>query len=142
MRLLIGTLLLHGIAALGGGAAMIVDPSGGVLGWDTSMLASTPLTSYLIPGVVLAVGLGVSALVLALGVHTRSAWPMLSAVARTTGRHWSWAGSIGLGAGVIAWIVVQLVLVGFVTWLQPLVFLVGVVLAGMPWAPSVRNDLR
>ncbi len=141
VRLLAALLALQGVSALGGGAVMVADPSGRMLGWDTHMLAATPFTTYLGPGLVLGVGLGVSALLIAYGVLARPAWPFVVRFEDRTGHHWAWSASIGLGIGVMAWIVVQVALIGLITALQPLVFVVGGALTGVPLLPSVRQHL-
>ena len=78
---------------------------------------------------------------LAVGVLRRPRLRALSFIEQWTGRHWSWAGSVGLGLGLMAWIVVQLALVEFRSFLQPLMFGVGALLVLMPLLPTVRRHL-
>ena len=141
VRILIGLLVFQGVGAVGGGAVMVADPSGLAMGWDIGLLEDAPFASFLWPGVILGVGLGVSSLVIAFGVlrcpHSR----LLAFVERWTGHHWSWAGCIGLGIGLMTWIVVQLNVMEFRSFLQPLMFAVGAALLGVPLLAAVRRYL-
>ena len=65
------------VAAIGGGAALILDPDGSILGFPPRLLADTPFRTYLVPGIGLVL-LGLlqvaSAVVAARGRH--EAWPI------------------------------------------------------------------
>jgi hypothetical protein len=105
--LLIGLEALTGVGAFGGAAALVVDGAG----MDPALLDHTPFTSWVWPGVALAVVVGV---------------PMLAA-AVAEWRRQPWASQLSLAAGValMGWITVQIALIGFQTWLQPTCFVVG-----------------
>lgn len=141
-RVLVGLLAFQGIGALGGGATLVADPSGEAMGWTTAMLADAPFSSFRWPGLILGVGLGVSALVLSWAVARRPHGGVLAALTRATRHHWSWLGSLGLGVGLMAWIVAQLLLVDVRSWLQPFMFVVGAVITAVALLPSVRSHLR
>jgi hypothetical protein len=141
VKLLIGLLIFQGVGAIGGGSVMVVDPSGRGMGWDTGMLVDAPFTSFLWPGIILGVGLGLSALVVAFGVLRRPHVRSLGFLERRTRKHWSWAGSIGLGLSLMGWIVIQVNLITFRSFLQPLMFAVGAALLGIPLIPGVRRHL-
>lgn len=140
VRVLTVLLVLEGVSAIGGGVTFLVDTSGGAAGLDPAVLATAPVTTFLIPGLLLVFGLGVPALLVAVGVHRRPATPLAAGLERRTGHHWSWSGSIMLGVALMLWIVVQVQLID-ASWLQPLLFVVGAALAGVPLLPSVRRDL-
>jgi hypothetical protein len=55
--------------------------------------------------------------------------------------HWSWSGALVFGVSLMAWIVVQVALIGATSWLQPFIFSLGVIIAGLPLLPSVRATL-
>ena len=138
--LLVGLLWFQGIGAVGGGTVMLADTSGGAIGLEPALLSRTPFSTFLWPGLLLSVGLGVTALVLAVGVVRTPDRRRLRRLERATGHHWTWVGSIGLGVGLMAWIVVQVLLIEG-SWLQPVMFVVGAALAGLPLLPSVRHHL-
>ena len=137
---LVALLLFVAIGALGGGGTMLLDSSGAAAGLDPVLLAETPFTSYLWPGVLLTFALGVAPLVIAVGVMRRRPSAMLPVLERRTGRHWSWAASVAFGMVLMAWIVVQVALIDF-SWLQPLMFTAGAAVTVLPLTRSVRRDL-
>src|SRR5690554_4630226 len=53
VHLLIALLLLLAVNALAGGAALVAEPSGRLLGMPVSLLAGSPFEDYLVPGVIL-----------------------------------------------------------------------------------------
>ncbi len=61
----IGLLTATGVSALGGGAALVVDPTGALLGFDQSGLSGTYFTDFRLPGLMLLVLIGVFNLLVA-----------------------------------------------------------------------------
>jgi hypothetical protein len=115
--------LLVAVGAVSGGAAMLADPDGGLIGFPPSMLDRLPVRSWTLPGL---------ALVLCNGVA-----PTVTAVAALRGRHWPgrW-GHLLVGAAVTAWPVTETILFdypldGEPVWLRPGVALVGLMIAGV-----------
>jgi len=108
-RFIIALELIVGVLALFGGIALVVEPSGGVLGFDTTMLHGI-FQSFRWPGVAL-IGMGL--------LHFAAAWTEL--------RGWLWDHVLSAAAGValILWISVQVVIIGFHDWTQPVFFLLG-----------------
>ena len=135
-----GLLVFQALGAIGGGATFLVDTSGGAAGLHTEVLARTPFDDFLWPGLLLTVGLGVSALVLAFAIVRRPQVAALSWLERMTGQYWAWAGSVLLGVALMVWIVVQILLIES-SWLQPVMFAVGAGLAALPLTAGARRDL-
>jgi len=79
---------------------------------STSILEGTPFHDFRLPGLFLFFGLGVGALL-----------PLLWFVFRST---WFIPGSGAVGAALLAWILAQLLFVGYVSWLQLFYALLGV----------------
>lgn len=101
--LLAGLCLLVGVAAIAGGVALVVRPDGSSIGLPPKLLASTPFTSFLIPGLIL--------LVIGLGSSIAAAL-----VVRNTPR----ADGAAFLAGLVlfGWTVIQMGIVGIFTVLQ------------------------
>lgn len=58
-NILISLLLFLGVSAIGGGGALIISPSGKLLGGlPLSILAQSPFPDFLIPGIILFTILG------------------------------------------------------------------------------------
>ena len=68
----LGTLqFLIGLGAVGGGLALVLEPSGSNLEIPLELLKSTPFSTYLVPGIVLLVVNGLGSLVGAAASFTR-----------------------------------------------------------------------
>jgi hypothetical protein len=108
---LVGMELFVGLGALYGGGSLVADPSGGLLGMPVELLASSPFHDYLIPGLTLLLVNGVGSLV-----------GMVLSLARVR-----WAGALGLvlGAFLVAWIVLQVLWIGPISWFQPAMLACG-----------------
>lgn len=102
-----------GMSAIAGGIPMIISPDGSSQGLSTDILANSPFKNYLIPGIFLVFVNGVGSLI-ASGYSLK-----LSKRAAVLGMF--------LGAILIFWILIQIYLIGFVTWLQPLYLAIGTV---------------
>ncbi len=117
-------LVFQAIGAVGGGAALVVSPDGELMHMPLSQLEGSPFDSFLIPGLILLVVLGIMPLVAAVGLWVRPpcAW---------------WLAGV-VGCGLLVWIVVQMTIVDF-DWLQPTYLGMGlaIVLACLP--RSVRS---
>ncbi|MEP6648726.1 MAG: hypothetical protein ABJA74_02280 [Lapillicoccus sp.] len=118
---LVGLLAFVGLGGVFGGIQMLVDPYQ-PMGMSTHMISRTPFDTFALPGVLLLVLLGATPLLLAaayLGHRRPEPW---------------WAAAFG--AGLMAWIVTQWVVVDARLWLQPMLFLVGgalVAVAAVLW---------
>ena len=101
-----------GIGAVPAGISMILDPSGRGLGMHLEMLANSPFSDFLVPGVFLLLVNGVGSL--------------LGGIASF--RRHRLAGEIaaGLGTFLVLWIAAQVWWMG-VHWLHVLYFLLGLV---------------
>jgi hypothetical protein len=106
--------LATALTAVPVGLSLMLDPSGAGIGLKPAWIEYSVFGSYFIPGIYLFAmnGLG-----------------MIAAAALVWLRHWSapWLTGI-LGAGLVIWIVVQLVVMPEVMWLQWAFLVVGLVL--------------
>lgn len=123
IRAILGTLLaFSALNAFGGGYYGLA----GAKGVPTQWLAGSPFTSYFIPSLILFVIVGGSLLAACAAVFAAQRWASRLTVA---------AALIVLG-----WITVQVAIIGFVSWLQPVTAIIGVILLGL--APTVSNTYR
>ncbi|MGE0353406.1 MAG: hypothetical protein AB7I33_04160 [Gemmatimonadales bacterium] len=126
--LLMLLVLVQGLSALHGGGSLILDPSGARLQMSLRLLEGTPFPDYLVPGLVLFVLLGAYPLVILVGLWRRRAWAA--------------AGAAVVGAGLVIWIAVQLLLVGRLSVLQPLFAVLGIMILSLALSPQVRSFCR
>jgi hypothetical protein len=106
-----------GLGALGGGFMLVRDPSGSALGLPISLLEGSPFHDFLIPGVFLLAVNGIGSL--------------MGAVLSFTRKRFAQEIAIVLGAILIAWIVIQVIIIRSFHWLHVLYFILGVVELGI-----------
>lgn len=109
--ILVALTALLAVNAFGGGYYALSGAEGVPLSW----LDGTPFHSYLIPGLFLTVvvGGGMTLACVAWILRRRSA-PLLSMAA---------------GLVLVAWIVAQVAMIGYVSWMQPACFVAGLIIA-------------
>jgi hypothetical protein len=91
-------MLIQAIGGIPAGVAMIADPIGNI-GLSVDLLEGTPFGDYLIPGLILAVVLGVFPLIVFFGLLLRY--------------RWSWWLSLAVGGGLVIWIATEVGLLGY-----------------------------
>lgn len=108
----LGILLLFvGIGGLIGGVPLVLDPSGRSMGLDLQVLAESPFSTYLVPGLVVLIINGLVPCVLgivAMRQHRRS-------------------GEIGIAFGVwlVGYMIMQVWWIGLIAGIQYLFFIIG-----------------
>jgi hypothetical protein len=111
-----------GIGALFGGGTLLLAPDGHLLGMTTKTLAGSPFRSYLVPGIILFVFVGVAPLLAAGITFRRRPIAPLAAVA--------------VGLTLIGWISVEMVVlagIGSLAWALYLVLGTCIAAVGMAW---------
>jgi hypothetical protein len=86
----------------------------GARGVPTQWLEGSPFHSYFVPGLILFAIVGCSSL--------------LAAVAVLTGRPRARRLVIATGSITLGWIAVQLAIIGYVSWMQPTLVIIGVLI--------------
>jgi hypothetical protein len=123
----IAFLVLLGLGALAGGVALVAQPDGSVMHFDVGILAGSPFTDFVIPGLILGGLFGIGSFMVAgLGVARVRIAPFLA---------------FAIGCGQMIWIVVQLAIIKEVSFLHPTFFGVGLLIAltAVPWGwPTFR----
>ena len=121
-RLAVGMEVFLGIGALLGGGALMLAPDGHLLGIRASVLAGTPFTSFLVPGLCLFGFVGVGPLVAAVVALGRKSIAPLAAVA--------------VGLTLIGWIATEMVALaglGSLAWSFYLVLGTSIAAVGFSW---------
>jgi hypothetical protein len=123
-RYLLGGLLSFGaLNAFGGGYYGL----SGAEGVPVELLEGSPFRSYFVPSLVLFVVVGGSFLFAAIAVFADTR------IAR--------ASALMSGAIVLVWIVVQVSIIGYVSWMQPTTAVVGLLILLLAWLLPGRSAL-
>lgn len=153
VRALLATLGFLGVTALGGGIEMLAFPQGNEF-LPADFLDRIPVAdSFILPGLVLAGVFGLGSLVVLVGALRRPRWGWLGGLERATRRHWSWAATLALGFGFLAWMAIEITWLGapwesppgedrtFAYLLYGIYLTVAALLLALPWARGVRRYL-
>jgi hypothetical protein len=110
-----------------GGLALLIAPSGALVGLSPRSLDTTLVGDFFLPGLVLLVAFGLVPSVVCYGLYTR--------------REWAWPTAIVVALALLAWVVLE-VAIGFA---RPTVYLnvgttIGIVSVALH--PAVRRDCR
>ena len=138
---LIVVLIFQAVSAIPPGAMLVISPSGELLHLPHSHLDGSPFPSFVVPGLVLSLVLGVLPALAATGLIRRwEAGPLarLNPFRRYT---WAWTLSLVVGVGLLIWIGVEVIWVPY-TFLQPLYAAVGLAIVVLTFMPSVRAACR
>jgi len=116
VRYILGALLGFGaLNAIGGGFYGLSGAEGVPIAW----LNGSPFADYFIPSLILLVIVGGSFLI--------------ASIAVLAGRRISRTAALAAGAILLAWIAVQVAVIGYVSWMQPATAAAGVVVIVLAW---------
>lgn len=108
-----------------GGVALLMAPSGEIVGLSAAPLGRTPFGDFLVPGIILFVVFGVVPVVVCYGLYTRH-W-------------WGWITSIGVAVAMLIWVLVE-VAVGFDRPTVSLNLATAGAIVVLAVHPAVRHD--
>lgn len=137
-QLLVSLHVLLGIGAVFGGLGLIIDPSGELIKMPISLLAYSPFSSFLIPGVILLVVLGIAPMVAVYGLIKRKSWKLAEALNLFPERHWSWTLSLSIGFMLIAWIIIQVYFSKEAVIVHVVYVFLGLLIQAVTLLPSVQ----
>jgi hypothetical protein len=138
-NILIILLAFLGLSAIGGGGALIVSPSGKLLGGlPLSILEHSPFTDFIIPGIILFLFLGVTPSLLAYALLKKPTNKFAEYFNLFKDMHWAWTFSIYVAFALIIWIQVETIFVQSVGWLQTFYMLYTIPVILVALLPKVR----
>ncbi|OOV13275.1 hypothetical protein [Flavobacterium sp. LM4] len=130
-----------GITAMIGGGALIISPSGKLLGGlPLSILENSPFPDFLIPGIILFVVLGFLPLLIAVALIKRPFIAFAEHFNLFKDMYWAWTYSIYIAFALIIWIQVETFFVQGVGWLQMFYMLYAIVMLIVALLPHTRNN--
>jgi hypothetical protein len=123
-------LILLGVGALGGGAALVYKPDGSFMQMPLTMLSGSPFPDFFVPGLILGGLFGLGSLaVAAFGLRRWHVAPFLA---------------FAIGCGQMIWIVVELAIIKGISILHPICFGIGLAIAAasVPWGWATFQGWR
>lgn len=133
-------LFFLGLSAMGGGGALIISPSGKLLGGlPLSILANSPFPDFLIPGIILFVVLGVSPILIIWALIKKPDVLFVEYFNLFKDYHWSWSFSIYIAFALIIWIQVESYFIQGTGWLQTFYMLYAIPMIIVALLPQTRN---
>lgn len=136
--------ITEGLSAIAGGTAFLLDTSGGIYTDDPAFIAildDLPIDTFLLPGLFLVTVVGLVPLIAGWGILRPRTLPLLGWVEDRTRHHWSWATTIAVGVALLAWMVVEIVVMREVAALHVIYGIWGALLVAGPLLPSVQRWL-
>ena len=132
----------QGISGLMGGVLILLDPSGVYLHLPPEFLDKTPFSNYLIPGLILLIVLGLYPLMVFYMLIKDPQWQVFSFINFSHHQKDSWTATVYLGIVLLGWIIIQVLLIGYQSYLQPFYLGVGVLILGLSFLPVIRNKYQ
>lgn len=128
------------LGAIGGGAVLIISPTGEMIGLPLSEFKNLPFSSFLIPGIILLTVLGVVPALLIIALLRKSESKLAEKINLFKDMHWSWTFSVYVAFALIAWIQIQLIfLQSAVYWLHTFYTFYAILIVIIALLPQVRN---
>ena len=138
-RILIFLLVFIGVGALISGPMLFLAPDGHLMKLSVDMLQGTPFTNFLIPGLVLFLFVGIFPILVSYGLLRQPSWQWAEAINVCKKYHWSWTAAWADGVIMLIWIIVETSLLGYVSFLQPVITVWGVAIITLTLLPNVRR---
>ena len=115
-RIYLALLSLLGLGAFFGGGVLIVSPLVKLLGMPLSILQHSPFSSFLIPGIILFIVLGLVPLLLVFALQKRATNKWAEQFNFYKDMYWAWSYSINIAFALIIWIQVEMAYLQSVHW--------------------------
>jgi len=136
--LLIILMIFLAIGGIISGPMLFLSPNGDLMGMSTDVLEGSPFADYLIPGIILFVCNGVFPLLVAIGLIAPK-WKGLSFLNPFPAHQWPWTGAIAAGVILLIWIITETAMLGYVSFLQPVMAAWGAIILILTAMPDLRK---
>ena len=138
-NLLLVLLGFLGVGAIGGGLVLILSPSGEMLGIPLSVIQNSPFNSYLIPGIILFLVLGITPCLLIFALIEKPKWRFPEFFNFFRDMYWAWSFSIYVAFALIIWIQTEMIYMQSVHWAHTLYLVIALIILFVALLPQVRN---
>ena len=131
-------LMLLSANAFYGGINLILAPDGSLLGMNPGWLDKSPFSSFLIPGILLTLFMGIFPLVALFGLLTKRRNSFFNRLNIYPEKLWGWTYSLYCGIITINWIIIQQLLTEYFI-LQPIIAGVGLLIIIFTLMPRIQK---
>ncbi len=138
-NLLIGLLAFLGVGAMFGGGALIISPSGELLGMPLSMIKDSPFPNFLIPAIFLFTVLGLSPCLVIFALLKKPKSRIAQRLNIYKDMHWSWSFSVYIGLILILWLQLEMMFIHSVHWSHTFYMFLAIAILIVAILPQVRN---
>jgi hypothetical protein len=129
-----------GISAIGGGGALIISPSGRLLGGlPLSILKNSPFDDFLFPGIILFLVIGVFPCLAVVSLMKNPNFNWAESLNFFKDMHWAWSFSIYIAFALIIWIQAEMYFMQAVVWLHCFYMLEALLIIFVALLPEVRD---
>ncbi len=142
LYILIILVSFEAVAALFGGISLIIDPSGEVLLLPVTLLEGSLFGSYLIPGLILFLVLGLFPLFLIFPLIFKPNWKIFNKFNVYKSSYWAWTYTLYTSITLIIWINVQVLLLETSSAIQGAFGLLGTIMLVLTLLPRVKRYYR
>ncbi|MGG0715972.1 hypothetical protein ABE096_00030 [Robertmurraya massiliosenegalensis] len=118
---------------------MLISPDGSILSMPLSMLQNTPFSNFLIPGLILFIGLGILPMLTAVFLITEKPLKIAEKLSLYKGILWSWNNSLYIGFILIIWITVEVYMIEGVAFIHVFYIFLGLLIQFITLLPSVKK---
>ncbi|MFX3646750.1 MAG: hypothetical protein ACE3K2_16950 [Paenibacillus sp.] len=135
-------ILMHGILGVGaivGGSMLIINPTGNMVNLPESLLLNSPFSSFLFPGIILLLVLGVMPIMIAIALIRYTPWALGERLNLYPDRYWAWTFSLYTGFALIIWIMAQVYWIQDVSIIHLVYFAWGVGIQVVTLLPAVQR---
>lgn len=140
LYLLAFLMVFVGLMSLAGGLLFVIKPDGSLMKIPVNDLGTrTPFQDFLIPGLILFVVLGILPLIITYALFARPNSNIFRRLNVDKSMAWPWSWSVYYGFIVIMWIVIEIALIGYHSFLQTAVSMFGVAILVVALLPRIRK---
>lgn len=132
-------LIFIGAGGLISGAMLFSSPDGALIKLNTSILRGTPFDNFLIPGIILFLFIGIFPILVSYGLLRQPAWRRAEAINICKKYRWPWTAAWAAGVIILIWIIVEFALLGYISFLQPLITVWGIAIIILTMVPETRQ---
>jgi hypothetical protein len=140
IKIHLSLLVFLGLSAIGGGGALIISPSGELLGGlPLSLLKNSPFDNFLIPGIILFIVLGIFPILIVFALIKKPVSTFAERFNLFPDMFWAWTFNIYIAFALIIWIQIETIFIQGVGWLQTFYMLYAIPMIIIALLPQTRK---